>query len=54
MCFSARVKATLVANQMHVSAFQVTQNHISADPAQRARENAYFVKAIELAGNAAA
>src|SRR5579859_685479 len=45
-----RVKATLAANQMHVSAFQVTQNHISADTSQRARENAYFVKAIELAG----
>src|ERR1700674_804078 len=45
-----RVKATLAANQMHVSAFQVTQNHISADTAQRERENTYFVKAIELAG----
>src|ERR1700730_18400097 len=45
-----RVKATLAANQMHVSAFQVTQNHISADPAQRVSENTYFVKAIELAG----
>ena len=44
------MKATLATNQMHVSAFQVTQNHISADPAQRARENDYFVKAIELAG----
>ena len=30
-----RVKATLAANQMHVSAFQVTQNHISADTTQR-------------------
>ena len=45
-----QVKATLDKHQMHVSAFQVTQNHISADAAQRARENAYFVKAIELAG----
>ena len=45
-----RVKATLAKHQMHVSAFQVTQNHISADSAQRARENAYFMKAIELAG----
>jgi sugar phosphate isomerase/epimerase len=35
---------------MHVSAFQVTQNHIAADPDKRAKENAYFVKAIELAG----
>lgn len=45
-----RVKATLAKHQMHVSAFQVTQNHISADPSERSRENAYFVKAIELAG----
>ena len=45
-----QVKGVLTKNQMHVSAFQVTQNHISADPAQRARENDYFVKAIELAG----
>jgi sugar phosphate isomerase/epimerase len=44
------VKAVLARNSMHVSAFQVTQNHISADAAARARENAYFVKAIELAG----
>ena len=45
-----QVKGILAKNQMHVSAFQVTQNHISSDPAQRARENDYFVKAIELAG----
>jgi sugar phosphate isomerase/epimerase len=45
-----RVKATLAAQQMHVSALQVTQNHISTDAAERARENSYFVKAIELAG----
>jgi len=44
------VKAVLARNSMHVSAFQVTQYHISADAAARARENAYFVKAIELAG----
>ncbi len=35
---------------MNVSALQVTQNHISPDPAQRTRENDSFVKAIELAG----
>jgi len=45
-----QVKAVLARNDMHVSAFQVTQNHIAADLAQRARDNAYFVKAIELAG----
>jgi sugar phosphate isomerase/epimerase len=45
-----QVKTTLRNSQMHVSAFQVTQNHIAPDPARRARENAYFVKAIELAG----
>ena len=43
-------KAVLARNQMHVSALQLAQNHISADPAQRAKENAYFVKAIEMAG----
>src|ERR1700681_4016738 len=40
-----RVKAILTTHQMHVSAFQVTQNHISADPTQRTLENDYFVKA---------
>src|SRR5579864_5094587 len=45
-----RVKATIAKHQMHVSAFQVTQNHISPDATQRARENDYFVKAIEMAG----
>ncbi len=44
------VKDTLHRNEMHVSAFQATQNHISPDPAQRAKENDYFVKVIELAG----
>jgi sugar phosphate isomerase/epimerase len=44
------VKATLAKNQMHVSALQLAQNHIAADPAQRARDNTYFVKAIEMAG----
>jgi sugar phosphate isomerase/epimerase len=44
------VKDTLQKAEMHVSAFQVTQNHISPDAAKRAQENAYFVKAIELAG----
>jgi sugar phosphate isomerase/epimerase len=44
------VKSTIDTAGMHVSALQVTQNHIAADPETRARENAYFVKAIELAG----
>jgi sugar phosphate isomerase/epimerase len=35
---------------MHVSALQVNGNHIAPDPAERARENSNFVKAIELAG----
>lgn len=44
------VKSTLQKYNMHVSAFQVTQNHIDPDPQKRAGENDYFVKAIELAG----
>jgi sugar phosphate isomerase/epimerase len=43
-------KAVLARHDMHVSAFQVTQNHIAPDAGQRVRDNAYFVKAIELAG----
>jgi len=45
-----QLRATLQKTPMHVSAFQVTQNHIQPDPQKRARENAYFVKAIQLAG----
>jgi sugar phosphate isomerase/epimerase len=44
------IKTVLRRANMNVSALQVTQNHISADPAKRAKENAYFVKSIELAG----
>jgi sugar phosphate isomerase/epimerase len=44
------IKDTLTKANMHVSAFQSTQDHIAADPDKRARENEYFVKAIELAG----
>lgn len=44
------IKATLQKYQMHVSAFQIDGNHTAPDADQRARENAYFVKAIELAG----
>ena len=45
-----RVKAMLDKHAMHVSALQLAQNHISADETERAKENDYFVKAIELAG----
>lgn len=44
------VKSTLARANMHVSALQVTQNHISPDPQRRAQENDYFVKCIDLAG----
>jgi sugar phosphate isomerase/epimerase len=44
------VKSTLARENMHVSALQVTQNHISPDPQRRAQENDYFVKCIDLAG----
>lgn len=44
------MRSVLKQNEMNVSAFQVTQNHIAPDPAQRAKENAHFVKSIELAG----
>lgn len=45
-----QIRTTLQKSAMHVSAFQVTQNHIEPDPQKREKENAYFVKAIELAG----
>jgi sugar phosphate isomerase/epimerase len=44
------IKNTLQKYQMQVSAFQLTVNHIDPDPAKRESTNAYFVKAIELAG----
>ncbi|HEX4808098.1 MAG TPA: sugar phosphate isomerase/epimerase, partial [Bryobacteraceae bacterium] len=44
------MRSVLKQNEMNVSAFQVTQNHIAPDPAQRAKANAHFVKSIELAG----
>ncbi len=44
------VRKTLDDSQMHVSALQVTQNHISPNPTRRTQENDYFIKAIELAG----
>lgn len=46
----AEIKSTLEQHQMHVSAFQITVNHIDPDPQKRERINAYFVKAIEFAG----
>ncbi len=45
-----QVKAIVNSAGLHVSALQITQNHIDPDPARRARLNAYFVKAIEMAG----
>lgn len=44
------VRTTVEKLGIHVSALQVTQNHIDADPDKRADHNAEFVKAIELAG----
>lgn len=46
----AQIKSTLEKADMHVSAFQITMNHIEADPQKREQVNSYFVKAIELAG----
>jgi sugar phosphate isomerase/epimerase len=46
----AKIKEVIDRSGVHISALQVTQNHIAADPGDRARENAYFLKAIELAG----
>ena len=46
----ANIKGVIGRSGVSVSALQVTQNHIAADAGQRSRENAYFVKAIELAG----
>lgn len=45
-----KVKATLAAKGMHVSALQVGGSHIEADAKRREKENFAFVKAIELAG----
>ena len=45
-----KVKMVLQQSDMYVSAFQATQNHIEPDPQKREKENAYFVKVIELAG----
>ena len=45
-----KVKKSIDRFGVHVSALQVTQNHISSDPDRRSQETAYFVKAIELAG----
>jgi sugar phosphate isomerase/epimerase len=43
-------KRTLQANNVSVSAFQMTCSHIDADPTRRAAENAKFLAAIEVAG----
>jgi sugar phosphate isomerase/epimerase len=44
------VKTVLQKNEMHVSALQITVNHIDPNPEKRERTNDYFVKAIGLAG----
>jgi len=44
------VKQTLKKYEMHVSAFQASQNHIAEDADRRKQDNDYFVKVIELAG----
>ena len=44
------VKATISKSGMYVSALQVGDNSIPADPEKRARDNAYFAKMIDLAG----
>ncbi|MBV9303200.1 MAG: sugar phosphate isomerase/epimerase [Acidobacteriaceae bacterium] len=48
-----QIKVTLQNAGIHVSALQVTQNHISPDPAKREKENAKFVGMINLAGRLA-
>jgi len=45
-----KIKGTIDRSGVHVSALQVTQNHIAAEKDRRGNDNAYFVKAIELAG----
>ncbi|MBV9037990.1 MAG: TIM barrel protein, partial [Acidobacteriaceae bacterium] len=44
------IRRTLTQHKMHVSAFQLTTNHIDPDPDRRTSTNTYFVRAIELAG----
>lgn len=44
------VRTTIEKAQMHVSALQVTENHIDPNLRDREEQNTYFVKAIELAG----
>ncbi len=44
------IKTTIARSGIHISAFQVTQNHIAPEVEKRNQDNAYFAKAIELAG----
>jgi sugar phosphate isomerase/epimerase len=44
------VKSVLEQHHMHVSAFQITVNHIDPDPQKRARIQEHFVAAIQHAG----
>ena len=45
-----KIKGVIDRSGVHISALQNTQNHIASDTGARDRENAYFVKTIELAG----
>lgn len=45
-----QAKQTLAKYNMHVSAFQASQNHIAPDLDKRKQDTDYFVKLIELAG----
>ncbi|MGH9608123.1 MAG: sugar phosphate isomerase/epimerase family protein [Bryobacteraceae bacterium] len=44
------MRSVLDKNHMHVSALQVSGNHIDPDPEKRAKMNAYIVKVIETCG----
>lgn len=46
----SEIKSTLQKYQMHVSALQITVNHIDPEESKRTRTNTYFAKAIDLAG----
>lgn len=45
-----QVKSSISRSGLYISVIGATMNHISPDPGERARVNAYFAKVIELAG----
>lgn len=45
----ARVKSAVEGSGLHLSACAVVVNHTAADPAERKRENDYFIKVMKLA-----